>query len=95
MIVSAAIKINGAVISMPRPARHADILRQIKGLHDPYDRPGWSYEVEIQGFITDQGEFLNRRQAYDHAIRCEQGTPNRRTSPGNYQGEELYSEDLW
>lgn len=95
MIVAAAIKINHAVISMAAPARHADILRQIKGLHDPHDRPHWSYEAEIQGFITHEGKFMERREAFAHVHECGQGTPRRRTGRENYQGEELFSEDLW
>lgn len=95
MIVAAAIRINHAVISMEAPCRHHDILRQIKGLYDPEDRPHWTYECETQGFITDKGAFLNRREAFQHVHACGQGTPRRRVSPGNYQGDELYSEDMW
>lgn len=95
MIVSAAIKINGAIISMPRPARHHDILRQIKGLYEYGDRPDFTYNVEEQGFLTDEGMFLGRRGAFYHAHDCGQGTPNRRVSPGHYAGDVLFSEDLW
>ncbi|WP_423459923.1 hypothetical protein [Ottowia sp. VDI28] len=95
MIVAAAVKINGAIITMSRPARHADILRQISGLYGPGERPGWTYEAEEQGFLTDDGVFLNRRAAYHHAHICGQGTPRRRVSSSDYAGDELYSEDLW
>lgn len=95
MIVAAAVRINHATISMAAPARHHDILRQIAGLYAPEDRPHWTYEVEVQGFITDKGEFLGRRAAFQHTIDCGQGQPRRRTGPHNYQGGELYSEDLW
>lgn len=95
MIVAAAIRINHAVISMAAPSRHHDVLRQINGLYDPEDRPHWTYESETQGFITDKGEFLNRRDAFQHTIDCGQGQPRRRKGAANYQGEELYSEDLW
>lgn len=95
MIVAAAVQINCAVISMAAPARHHDILRQIAGLYQPDDRPHWTYENETQGFITDKGEFLNRRDAFQHTIDCGQGQPRRRKGAENYRGEELYSEDLW
>lgn len=95
MIVAAAVRINHAVISMAAPCRHHDILRQIAGLYDPADRPHWTYECEAQGFITDKGEFLNRRDAFQHTIDCGQGQPRRRKGAANYQGDELYSEDLW
>jgi hypothetical protein len=94
-IVAAAIRINHAVISMAAPARHHDILRQIAGLYDPQDRPDWTYENETQGFLTDKGEFLNRRDAFRHTVESGQGQPRRRTGAMNYQGGELYSEDLW
>ncbi len=94
MIVAAAIRINHAVISMAAPARHHDILRQIAGLYAPNDRPHWSYEAEEQGFITDSGEFLGRVPALVHAIQC--GQPMRRViTDMSYQGQELFSEDLW
>ena len=80
---------------MPPPARHHDILRQINGLYDPEDRPHWTYEVETQGFITDTGVFMNRREAFAHTNACGQGQPCRRKGPTDYQGEELFSEDLW
>lgn len=94
-IVAAAVRINHAVISMAAPARHHDIIRQISGLYEPGDRPHWSYENETQGFITDTGSFLNRREAFQHTVDCGQGQPLRRTGPTDYQGGELYSEDLW
>lgn len=95
MIVAAAIRINHAVISMAAPARHHDILRQISGLYWDFKRPPHTFEDEVQGFITDKGEFLGRRAAFAHTVECGQGQPRRRTSPGEYQGDELYSEDLW
>ena len=91
MIVSAAIKINHLILSMPQPARHHDILRQISGLFDPRDRPSHSYESEVQGFLTDTGEFLNRRDAFKRANECGQSLLRR----GGFAGDELFSEDLW
>lgn len=95
MIVAAAVKINNAVISMAAPARHHDILRAIVSLYEPGSRPSWTYAEEEQGFVTNKGEFLGRREAFNHARNCGQGTPRRRTAPGNYEGDELFSEDLW
>lgn len=99
MIVAAAIMINNAVISMAAPARHHDILRQIAGLYDPEERPHWTYENETQGFITDKGEFLDRKEAWEHVSNCGQGAALRyarlRNEPNTYNGMNLYSEDLW
>lgn len=93
MIVAAAIRINRAVISMAAPARHHDILRQINGIYGQEPRPSWTFEVETQGFLTDAGQFLDRREAYAHALQCGQALIGRR--PEGYQGDELFSEDLW
>ena len=96
MIVAAAIRLNAVTLSMPAPARHHDILRQINGLYEPsHERPDWTYEVETQGFITDKGVFMDRREAFAHTNECGQGQPRRRPGPENYQGDELFSEDLW
>ncbi len=99
MIVAAAVRINRCVCSMAQPARHHDILRQIASLFDPAERPAHTYEAETQGFITDKGEFLNRADAFKHCLECGQGLPRRtrvlQENPRAYNGEELYSEDLW
>lgn len=93
MIASAAIRINHAVISMAKPARHHDILRQINALYAPNARPDWSCEEECQGFITHEGVFLDRREALVHT-RAYGQTLKRQPNVG-YQGDELFSEDLW
>ena len=97
MIVAAAIRINHAVISMAQPARHHDILRQINGLYDPEKRPHWTYENETQGFITDKGVFLGRCEAMQHCLDNGQILARRiaDVNPNRYNGEELFSEDLW
>jgi hypothetical protein len=46
---------------------------------------------DVQGFITNNGEFLNRKAAM--ALAAVNGQLNRR--PGGYPEPELYSEDLW
>jgi hypothetical protein len=93
VIVAAAVRINHCVCSMQAPARHHDILRQIAGLFDPGERPAATYEAETQGFLTDAGHFLGRREALVHARDCGQVLKRK---PGiGYQGDELFSEDLW
>lgn len=97
MIVAAAIKISGVVCSLPRPARHHDVLRGL--LHGFVSRTDRGYLEETQGFLTDQGIFLNRAEAMKHVIECGQGTPRRdeliSTGYSAYNGDELFSEDLW
>lgn len=82
-LVGVAIKFNGATITMPRPNRHHNVIRAVGGLGGP----------DVQGFVDDRGNFLNRREAYQLAVRNDQ--INRRPGPQFYPGDELYSEDLW
>ena len=67
--------------------RHADAFYIISQLldHDEIDKPRTE-----QGFLTHDGTFLNRYDAMDHAIACEQLLPIDKEHCA-----ELYSEDLW
>lgn len=95
MIVAAAVRYKPAllpdatplVIFVPAPARHSDILHALwqinRGAHSDCE----------QGFINDRGEFMNRTDAFVHAIACDQKFTERST---RWEGlHELYSEDLW
>jgi hypothetical protein len=79
MIKQAAILKDGIIYE---GKRHSDIFQNtlpfgcLKG------------EDAIQGFVTDDGKFLNRKQAAQHAIRCRQIISLK--WPPN-----LYSEDLY
>lgn len=42
-----------------------------------------------QGFVTTDGEFLDRKQAAKHALACGQ------IKELKYQKNELFSEELW
>ena len=51
---------------------------------------------DIQGFITHEGEFLNREEAYSHAYNCGQlNIHNQWYRKDNDLSNELYSEDLY
>lgn len=97
MIVAAAIRFGDLVCHVPKPGRHHNVLRALRKYFG--SRTDASYEREVQGFITDRGEFLGRREAYAHAIECGQGTPRRASMIAlgsiTYDGQELFSEDLW
>lgn len=45
---------------------------------------------KVEGFFTDKGIFLNRAQAWRHAVKCGQvyNSPNRKD-------KRLYGKDLW
>jgi hypothetical protein len=57
-IESAAIRLDGRVWSQPKPARHHDviafILKSVLGLH---------FVQGEQGFVTDTGRFVDRKEA--------------------------------
>lgn len=99
MIVAAAIKFPGReghalVCHVPRPGRHHNVLHSLRMQYKaPSARTHKSYEGEVQGFLTDAGEFLDRRAAMLHVKEC--GQTMLRTPGIGYQGDELFSEDLW
>jgi len=106
VIVAAAIKlpyqdphradVHDLILYVPRPGRHHNALHalfeQFKD-KQTIDRKHASYAGEVQGFLTDTGEFLDRRAALIHARAC--GQPLLRKHGEGYQGDELFSEDLW
>ena len=83
-IVGVAVQYAGKTYMLPKPNRHHDVIRSI---------PGGVKGPDRQGFVDEDGVFLNRR---DGLIRAElTGQLKRRPGKEHYQGEELYSEDLW
>lgn len=81
MIIKAAILRNGKVYT---GRRHPDIIYEMRlnGL-------SWN-QTEIEGFITDTGEFLNRKDARKHFIDSGQISVS-----GDLREDALYSEDLY
>lgn len=83
MIHAAAIRHNGVIYTKSKPARHIDVFVMMtqEGNKVNFDK------VE-KGFLTDKGEFLDRRRAGAHALMC--GQVERL-----HVGDELYSEEIW
>lgn len=99
MITHVAIKdINGKIWSLPRPHRHGHIFfhNKTNGINNKPLVAG------IQGFLNDKGEFLDRKEAFYEAAKCNQILPpynpvnpkDRRGKP-NLTPRELFSEDIW
>lgn len=67
--------------------RHADAFYIISQFleSEQIDKPRTE-----QGFLTHEGQFLNRYDAMQHAIACGQLPPD-----ADKDCKELYSEDLW
>lgn len=86
-IVAAAVKTNDGVIHfIPKPARHPDIVHALHRARNP-ERPIIEARGE-QGFITSDGQFVDRKIAGQIAIR------NKQISKLEFPPL-LYSEDLW
>jgi hypothetical protein len=81
IIVSVAMKVNGLVVSMPRPARHCDIIKRLPGKLA-------NVRPSDQGFLTDAGNFVGREVALRLARQA-----NQLMKPTTKS--ELYSEDVW
>lgn len=84
MITGVAIRLrDGTVHSLPKPARHHQVMHAVLGRNLELRRAGY-----VQGFVTDGGDFLDRYEARDHAVACRQVLAHR-------VGLGLFSEDLW
>lgn len=86
-IVSVAIWHGGLVFSLPAPNRHCHVLNTMHVLGVKQDH------TTEQGFLTDTGDFVRRKPAL--LIAKAAGQMKRLQGPGTYQGDELFSEDLW
>ncbi len=78
----------GLVFSLPRPARHHNILHAMKECgHDT------THGANEQGFLTNEGRFVWRERAKDIAKAADQILPP--SAQSEYQRRELFSEDVW
>jgi hypothetical protein len=89
-IVAAALRVGELILSVPKPGRHHHVLYAAEKAGFP---PGYYH----QGFVTSEGQFVERIEARKIAevanqlIACESadGVPFVRQHP------ELFSEDVW
>lgn len=94
MIICAAISVSftkeGREVKAVIPGyRHANCWELMATLGVPSDRQ------EIEGFLNHKGEFLDRSDAYDHALMCGQLSDTTLTSKQERRERILYSEDLY
>ncbi len=73
-------------------ARHADIYEQLEALEFG---PKEGYKELEQGFITHEGKFLSRPDAWDHAVSCGQVPYKIRRQREEAGTRQMISEDLW
>lgn len=83
-IEAAAIMFRGGAVSVPRPGRHPDVIKEIIRRFGLTEKD-WPVIGE-QGFITDDGHFVGRREAA--RIAHEAGQTTQRLA-------RLFSEDVW
>lgn len=84
-VVSVAVRTDdGLIHTLPRPARHHDVVHL---LAEAFDHP--SRNTDEQGFLLSSGRFCRRKPAKIVAEEAGQLLPRASTLP------ELYSEDVW
>lgn len=90
-IVGVAIKMHsGSVASLPRPARHLDLLIDLQRCGQREGpAPEGAHDSAGRGFLTSEGRFVDRMEAASIAIAAGQVTRVAWPSRG------LYSEDVW
>lgn len=86
-IIAAAVRVGKVTLSMPPPARHWTIVNTLCGTLDMPEQTRYA-RPEDQGFLTDQGRFVSRREAMCIALVARQ-----LKKPPMLQ--ELFTEDLW
>lgn len=82
-ILGVAILYKKKMYMLPSPNRHHNVIRMIGGIKGPH----------TEGFYDEDGKFLPRSEAFIRAKK--NGQLNRRPGDQYYQGDNLYSEDLW
>lgn len=84
---AACLDTNNKVWSIPKPARHHDVLQYMEkcGAKE-------KDSMDSQGFKLNDGSYVDRLAAYTIAKRANQIKPR---LPTQYNGAELFSEDLW
>jgi len=82
-IVAAALRKGMLIVSAPPPARHGDLMRSLYAINKRI-----SILPSEQGFLTSEGRFVTRPEAFLIAEAAGQllGEPPR---------GDLYSEDVW
>lgn len=86
-ITHVAIKFEGNVYSLPAPNRHHDVILHIIQVLKIETVNSYG---ENQGFLDENGQYLNRRQALYSA------QVNNQLKPGvQIKAGQLFSEDIW
>ena len=82
MIVKAAVNAEGRIYT---GHRHGEAIHNAVEAGEPTP-----ITQKMQGFVTDTGKWLTRREAREHAVACGQIPFDK-----NLKGQLIISEDLW
>jgi len=88
-ITHVAIRSKNITYSLPAPNRHHHVLEMMHNMGVLDDE---AHETMEQGFLAEENVFVSRRAALVLATLSDQMKPR---LPGQYNGDELFSEDLW
>ena len=95
MIICAALEVQveglpyTTIIPCWRHGKGYEILRDLG------NAPRTGHKVLREGFINHKGEFLNRKEAFQHVNEIGQCSATQRWYWEDHGQEELYSEDLY
>lgn len=91
MILCVAIKmtVDGKPVVIPG-YRHANCFELLSELHVTYSR-----DNVVDGFIDNNGNFLDRYKAFSHAVECGQISSTTMDCKRDKFEVQLYSEDLY
>lgn len=90
LVVAAAIRFDGLILSVQRPGRHGDCLNWLSRNGIGRKPNGENHEC---GFVTNRGRFVGRSEAGQIVLANEQGSPG--GNPINNPHMGLFSEDMW
>ena len=89
-IIAVAVRLeDGSMFVKERPFRHHNVFHM---MYDDFDVSSDMLENSEQGFLDNRGMFLNRKEAY---ILAKTNGQLLQRKAGQYDGNELFSEDLW
>ncbi len=89
MIVGVAVKFGDHIeVRLPAPYRHCHCFWAFALTTGMENFDGLKTGGDNQGFYTDKGIYLTRRQAFRHVMQIKQPF---RSKPNKY----LFSEDMW
>ena len=75
--------------------RHSDCYETLYCLNPDLSKKARKENLIIDGFITTENQFLDRAQAYQHALKCGQISSQLKHDKNERKENILYSEDLY